>query len=128
MTKLNSAHAPNAEMQLRSAVLSSLVWSDCRFWSEKVPCISVSDFSCTGGCRIYEKIGCLPELAQSSSLISLVAPCTDALPVDEAFALSLPHFDCEEADDRLAPAERTLTLARLLSQAFRFALPGPPSA
>jgi hypothetical protein len=116
MTKLNSAQAPNAEMQLRSAVLNSLEWSDdCHFWSKKVPCISVSNSLLDKVAGFPNKFGCSPELVQSRSPISksLPAPCTDACPdPDAAVALSVLHFDCAEADDRPVPTDRALTLAR----------------
>jgi len=45
MTKLNAAHAPNAEIQLRSAVLSSLGSIDRDFCDENVPCMALLLYS-----------------------------------------------------------------------------------
>jgi hypothetical protein len=77
------------------------------------------------------EFGCSPELVQSLSPVSrsLAAPCTDACPdPDVAAALPPLHSDREEADDRPEPTDRTVTLARWSSQAFRFALSRPLSA
>lgn len=111
MTKLNAAHAPNAEIQLRSAVLSSLGSIDRDFWDENVPCMALLLYS-TRQARDWLS-GVPPQLHSMSIFIRRPpgAACTDPCTFGVLVVLVL-HFDCDDTDE--CPVFRCLAEALTL--------------